>query len=579
MHSVPMRNAVSPPLLRPGSLQPPPFRPLRRSFPLKQRLTGPQELERGVLASAESRSGRNRLASKLFDTYKDQMATKDEDEGTEDTADDITSAAVSTATRRSGSGRSKQTARSGKAGKTTRQPPAAVAAYTVGKQEDELKRSKYFYKREDGSLRPVTGVHGAGEVHWWALRVTVGREKQTCTNIERRWQQLREAAELEGTAHLMQEIETWDVWKRVRAWSPKTEKMGNKMVRYEGGGWVLVRAILTEDIASIIKGNINILGYHNREVFDGEEFPIPADGELLSALTAWQEDMSEITEDAVREELGLGPKREVLDYFDDFEDYGRRGRGRDRDGRDGRSGGNRDSDRRDRSDRIDRNDRNDRRGGLFSSSQSADDGWDDDMSSWYGGSGEDEGLLLDTFDESIGFGSSAENADDDTMDAFGAWLGDFGAGAGDGGNGGDWMSATMDTPVESTQRWQEEDMNDSRNDRSERGKSAWSSSSNDDLSWWDDDENDDNAGGLFTDDEPLTASSFSLSEDEVEDKVEDGTEHTGAESRIAVVAGEFKDFEGRVLREDGGEGVLKVEVDVFGLPTVVELPREDVEFL
>ena len=104
------------------------------------------------------------------------------------------------------------------------------------------------------------GVHGGGVPQWWALRVTIGREKQTCTNIERRYLQLREAAEAAGEAEGMQEIKTWDVWKRVRAWNPKSQKMGNKMVRYEGGGWVLVRAVMDSRIASIISGNINILG-------------------------------------------------------------------------------------------------------------------------------------------------------------------------------------------------------------------------------------------------------------------------------------------------------------------------------
>lgn len=539
-----------------------------------------------VIANAEPQS-RRRLASKLFETYKDQMVSSEDETDVDGSESEGETAVAATTTktkttmtqkreRRAGGGGGRTSPR--RAGRQMAVAPAPASSYTVGKQENEIKRSKYFYMREDGSMRPVTGVHGGGERRWWALRVTIGREKQTCTNIERRYQQLREAAEVEGTADSLQEIETWDVWKRVRAWSPKTEKMGNKMVRYEGGGWVLVQAVLTEDIASIIKGNINILGYHHREVFEGEEFPIPADSELVASLAAWQEDLTAITEDDVREELGLGPKREVEDSFDDFEDYGR---GRERGGRDGGRGRGRDRD----GDRGGYRDGDGSRGGLFSSSQGS-DGWDQDdgASSWYGGgSGEDEGLLLDTFDEPVGFGSTLENQDD-AVNEFGAWLGDFGAGD----DGGDWMMGAA------TEYEAKDETKDARSLRSSATSSP--TRSNDDLSWWDDDNDDDEdndedkeedkattGGGLFTDHEPT--SSWSSSTDEVRgdaDADADADSHSDAggsgSPRIAVVAGEFKDFEGRVLAEEG-DGVVKVEVDVFGLPTVVEIRREDVEFL
>lgn len=128
--------------------------------------------------------------------------------------------------------------------------------YTSSMKELELKKEKYFYKVEDGTLRPRVGVHGGEEPRWWALRVTVGREKQVCTAIERRMLQIKEGLEND---EIMQEIKTWDISKRVKAWSPKTGKMGNKLVRYAGGGWVLLYAKLDATISSLIKGNINIL--------------------------------------------------------------------------------------------------------------------------------------------------------------------------------------------------------------------------------------------------------------------------------------------------------------------------------
>ena len=512
-------------------------------------------------------AGNRRLANKLFETYKDQMGDGGSEEGVEgeegEEGEDAREAPTQGDRQRRIAGRSRRGARQ------------LTTAYTAGKQELSSKRDRYFFTREDGSTRPLMGVHGGGVPQWWALRVTIGREKQTCTNIERRYLQLREAAEAAGEAEGMQEIKTWDVWKRVRAWNPKSQNMGNKMVRYEGGGWVLVRAVMDSRIASIISGNINILGYHHREVFEGEEFPIPADSDLISSLTTWQEDLKDITEEEVREELGLGPKPDDID-FDEFEDYGR---GRDRDSVGGRGGergaGRKTGDR--------------RSAGLFSSHGSGND-WDEGAS-WYGGrSSEEEGQLFDEVDDPVGFGTSQEN-DGDAMNEFGAWLGDFKAEAG----GDDWMGAAMGAA-----------MGDETGIRTEiRGGGARqsprtprASTSGDDLSWWDeaDDAGDVNGvndvndvdggiegvadefhgihvqGSLFTDQEPSVWSS------DHDLGVMGADESSGSEARaLTVVNGEFKDFDG-VLIEDG-ERFIKVEVDVFGLPTVVEIPRDDVEFL
>ena len=501
----------------------------------------PRAGARMVLVAA----GDRRLANKLFETYKDQMG--DVSDAGEDVGEDVGEDARAPATQ---GDRQKRLA-----GRSRRGARPSTTAYTASKLELSDKRARYFFTREDGSKRPLTGVHGGGVPQWWALRVNVGREKQTCTNIERRYQQLREAAEAQGEAEGLQEIETWDVWKRVRAWNPKSQKMGNKMVRYEGGGWVLVRAIMDSRIASIISGNINILGYHHREVFEGEEFPVPADSELISALTAWQEDLREITEEEVREELGLGPKPDDVD-FDDFEDYGR-ARGRD-------SSGSRDRDRGRRN--------GERSGGLFSSHGSGE--------AWYGGmSSGDEDRQFDTFDDTVGFGTSEEK-EGDAMNEFGAWLGDFKADAG----GDDWMGAAMNDEAET-------EMGIENRDTGETPRIPRASTSSDDLSWWDDADDADDAsdtigvdggegasdvsrgvqGGLFTDEE---SSLWSSSDRDLSSREADGPRGSRA---LTVVHGEFKDFDGMLIED--GESVIKVEVDVFGLPTVVEIPREDVEFL
>lgn len=402
--------------------------------------------------------------------------------------------------------------------------------YTKGVEENEKKHGEYFYRVSDGTWRPRVGVHGKGEPRWWALRVTIGREKQTCTAIERRYQQLREAASPED-AELMQEIETWDIWKRVRAWNPKNEKMGNKMIRYDGGGWVLVRAMMDDDVAKILRGNINILGFHHREVYNGEEFPIPVDDEMLASLTEWQEDLQPILEEQVREEMGLPPPIPEGQFFDLEDDFGKRKSRRDT-----------------------------KRQGLFSSND-ADAGWGDDSNTWYSGSSS-------SFSDETDTSSSWLNVNDD------AFLDQI-------SRSNTLPGETFTTPTPTTQESSDElsawlgDFNESLNDdwsRLDDDKEASSSPQSvpdtDDLSWWDDapqeGSQDRNEIHAFTDEDVL----LSTSDD-------DGSQGASVE----VVRGEFKDFEGFILEDNPASDTIKAKIDVFGKPTVVHVRREDVEYL
>jgi transcription antitermination factor NusG len=468
----------------------------------------------------------NRLTSKLLESYKDQMVelgaqNEEQSDGAEKAKDHK-------------EGRQKK-----RSNRSRRVTGKARQAYTAGVQENQEKHDRYFYKVEDGSLRARVGVHGGGEPRWWALRVTVGREKQTCTAIERRYQQLCEAAALEGDDESLQEIETWDIWKRVRAWNPKTEKMGNKMIRYEGGGWVLLRAIMDTRIASVLKGNINILGFQHREVFEGEEFPKPVESELVDELVAWQEDLEDITEEQVREELGL-PAPAVSFEYDDYDDLPRR--------REDRYSEKNDS-------RKSRNKYEDLPSGLFSRN---DDSWDEGSSSWYGGTSSD-GSLSSSFRDD-------EPSDDDNLNEFGAWLGDF-------------------TGSSSNDEWDVSAMEDGSGSSS----SKTIPSAQDDLSWWDDmdsktiDVANDGDGLVDASDSGVAGeqdekSTHFFTDDELDTWSLDEGEHIFSHGTpIEVISGSFKDFEGIVLEEIEGSDKIKVEVDVFGKPTVVELLRSDVK--
>lgn len=405
-------------------------------------------------------------------------------------------------------------------------------SFVEGQEEEEKKFQKYFYRVEDGTWRPRVGVHGGDVPRWWALRVTIGREKQTCAAIERRYQQLREALE---DPDGMQEIETWDIFKRVRAWSPKTEKMGNKMIRYDGGGWVMLKANLDSHIAGILRGNINILGFHHREVYRGQEFPLPADDALLAQLEEWQNNLDPILEEQVREEMGLPPPPadiESLDFDEDSRTMNRKGQ------------------------------KFQKRSGLFSSNDGY-DSWEDSTNDWYGGDSSNK----DSWSEELG-NMWAEDGNS-------VWLAESGGSLTDDDDVSvaNAESARRPEAKPQAESWalQTGNMSDSNmgewlNAFDDQAASDWSDleakSGDDDLAWWDDDDQESSAS---------STDGIETSHPNV------GPKDDSLGAAIEVVSGAFKDFEGIVLEDS--QDKVKAEVDVFGKPTVVFLEKKDFIYL
>jgi len=53
-------------------------------------------------------------------------------------------------------------------------------------------------------------------------------------------------------------------------------------------------------------------GFHFREILEGKEFPIPVSDALIAELEEWQEDLSPISEEQVRSQLGLPPAKDIV---------------------------------------------------------------------------------------------------------------------------------------------------------------------------------------------------------------------------------------------------------------------------
>eukprot|EP00890_Picochlorum_soloecismus_P005059 jgi/Picsp_1/5554/NSC_02913-R1_transcription antitermination protein len=487
--------------------------------------------------------------------------------------------------------------------------------YTEGLKELQQKREKYFYRRVDGSWAPRYGIHGNGEPQWWALRVTIGREKQVCTAIERKYQQLMEDEGSDLTTE--DEIKTRDLVKRVSAWNIKTEKMGNKLIRYKGGGWVLLYACLNETLTGVLSGNVNVLGFHFREIFEGKEFPIPVSEALIDELEEWQEDLSPITEEKVRSQLGLPPAKAMANY-DDYDEK--------------------------MYDRKDRRKKDRRTSGLFTSD--SDSSWDSESAGWYSGanvssdtengdySGPDDGSWGSEYLSSMNWDDSStalnwadgeqESSRADTEGKLresdrkhkdvsdrvdgpsfqsivddGIWGSSFSdidisdeSSYGDVPFNLDWA---QDLKVESHPRFTSKQRSTSQGDRRRESnqyddlnkKKSYNqkaySDDEMDLAWWDDGDK-----GNGDEDESNSDSSIGLVENTIQSEwdVSSHSINSGAGSSdiaegvpIEVISGPFKDFEGVVMKLEDGSEKIQAEIDVFGKQTTVEVKKEDIKVI
>jgi len=158
----------------------------------------------------------------------------------------------------------------------------AVGGYIKRKQDLDNKHVQmFYYDASTGKDQPNVGYYGDGKPQWWALSVIPGREKQVMDSIHRLLPSLPllrrdgNGDKINSTAQSLQqdideeaegddqgekrEAETWSPAKRVRVWSAKTGKMGNRSLKYGDGGWVMVKTVMDHSFAVMLKGNTNVL--------------------------------------------------------------------------------------------------------------------------------------------------------------------------------------------------------------------------------------------------------------------------------------------------------------------------------
>lgn len=224
----------------------------------------------------------------------------------------------------------------------------ASAGQRAGDERANAKLDLYMPLTESGARRPNHGLHGKGELQWWALAVKPGREKQVAEALHR----LVETEGLlpplppaqEGGEPQPRTMECLTPKKSLKVWNPKTEKMGNKMLRYparypelllggDNGGWVLARFVLDNDFYQRVKNNPSLIGWHHVETFGEEErgmtgrpvkvpilFPKPCPQAILDDIADWEMDLAPVEESVVRAALGMNEQKAPAWVEPEFEE-------------------------------------------------------------------------------------------------------------------------------------------------------------------------------------------------------------------------------------------------------------------
>ncbi|KAL4856054.1 hypothetical protein ACK3TF_003490 [Chlorella vulgaris] len=212
--------------------------------------------------------------------------------------------------------------------------------------------NRYFPERPVGNTVkrvPNYGLHGKGELQWWALFVKAGQEKKVAEGLTKYMSELPPLDPLEeGGEPRERVVETRYPKKSLKVWNPKTGKMGTKVLRYPStyaevlvgglnGGWVLLRTVMDfEAHQRIVNHPAFCYFLHCDQVTDRQgvyrkdfrkhDFPKPCPPEVLEEVDQWEADLRPVLESTVKDILetheeaegrGKGPQAYGEDSWQD----------------------------------------------------------------------------------------------------------------------------------------------------------------------------------------------------------------------------------------------------------------------
>lgn len=102
---------------------------------------------------------------------------------------------------------------------------------------------------------------GCPEGGGYTLQTAERKELAICEVIEESVRSLPAIIDGESGEVKEREVEAWVPVKKVKMWSPRTERVGTRTVRYGGGGWVFFRTVMDEAVDKLIKENFLVRNY------------------------------------------------------------------------------------------------------------------------------------------------------------------------------------------------------------------------------------------------------------------------------------------------------------------------------
>lgn len=148
---------------------------------------------------------------------------------------------------------------------------------------------KVFTQMEDRWV-PDYGCFGEGRLHWYSLNVT--SEKRMKDVALFLTNQAEELPDLESEPGEPRHFETWLPSKLIKNYNWRTEKMGNKTIKWKYGEKLLVQAVMDEELHEMFIGNIFVAGYEFFETMSDREgnqytIPKPCSAEYIDSIQTW----------------------------------------------------------------------------------------------------------------------------------------------------------------------------------------------------------------------------------------------------------------------------------------------------
>ncbi|KAA6421770.1 MAG: hypothetical protein FRX49_08381 [Trebouxia sp. A1-2] len=162
----------------------------------------------------------------------------------------------------------------------------------IHRDPEWLELEKKVFTQTDDRWVPDYGCFGEGKLHWYSLNVASQRRMKDVALFLTN--QVEELPDLESEPGERRHFVTWLPSKLIKNYNWRTEKMGNKTIKWKYGEKLLVQAVMDEELHEMLIGNIFVAGYEFSETVsdrDGIKYtiPKPCSVEYIDSIQTWMD--------------------------------------------------------------------------------------------------------------------------------------------------------------------------------------------------------------------------------------------------------------------------------------------------